>query len=1035
MHRRSGKAALVRHGLLACTAGFAIVGSPVEAQTAAPIATTAGISPLFGRIHAFYGDIGAEFGRIHAFSGNLTPLFGRIHAFWGDPTTFWGSINPYNPPAGTSTGNGNSFDPFWGSNSPYTSKNGSFYSGINSFWTTQFSSWSTIMTSWSSAQTSNDAQNLANAMQNNLLNPINSFWGKVVSKQNADALTLVRGDLAANGVAFVNGNTIDPNSLLALTPTQQATMFLNVYDHLMNYAGTGHVDWWMGSIHTSPALAQINGSVPTGGSPPTIGMLDFVVTPNGQQVSKQVTQFGNTVFTDGHGAAVGSLIIGATDGSGVIGILPTGAANVAVYNPYDATGTTNWTDVGTGVATLVKAVFTNSTTPVGVLNASLGVPGWTLHPGWNDALTNANAHGHDLVIAAGNDGVQQTANVPWSFANNPTLLIVGSVGADGTISQFSNTPGEACLLPTSNSSTVCSEANKLKYRFIVAPGELILVSDGNGGHYRQSGTSLAAPLVSGTIALLQNRWPWLSNYPDETASIIFKSATPLGTQPGADPVYGVGELNVAASQAPIDWSKVVFIPGGDPNGATAKGLAAITARLAVGLNPLGSNPSLPSGSPSTISWSTIAVTGVPLNVVSTQLASSSQSSWDAAGLYYTAFEPIGNTFRDFQIPLSSRLVGQTATTMAGGQLYQSYLTAAFHAQAGHYAGLNVPTQDSILTNGFARSAMPAGAVGTMQLRVAVTSAPPPLGFRSTNGSIRFDTGAALIGEKSALTFGFGNGASALDTSDSFSFATDHDLATGGANPVLGLASGGSYLGARTLIAPGLTVGMGVTQRDVWRNPMAFGLDTQQTGAWVNRYAANAQTLNADYLLGRGLTAHVSFTHLDERTALLGVQSVDRNDLAGGSSTTATTMGLDVRLGHGFVLSGSGTIARTHAGGGQITTDQLTSAATELALTKNGIFGYHDQLRFTAANPLHTVGGQLRYSSIGVVDRQTGALGLVTQSVEANRGMMPLVTEVSYGRSLAGRGEVSLFGRYQQGVQLTQGNNLGTMGGVQLHLAF
>lgn len=72
-------------------------------------------------------------------------------------------------------------------------------------------------------------------------------------------------------------------------------------------------------------------------------------------------------------------------------------------------------------------------------------------------------------------------------------------------------------------------------RFIVAPGEMILVSDGQGGVTRYSGISFAAPLVAGTVSLIQDRWPWLTDHPKDVTNIIFKSAKDLGA-PGIDPV-------------------------------------------------------------------------------------------------------------------------------------------------------------------------------------------------------------------------------------------------------------------------------------------------------------------------------------------------------------------------------------------------------------------------------------------------------------------------------------------------------------------
>lgn len=54
--------------------------------------------------------------------------------------------------------------------------------------------------------------------------------------------------------------------------------------------------------------------------------------------------------------------------------------------------------------------------------------------------------------------------------------------------------------------------------------------------------------MSGAIALLHDRWPWLAQHPDATTDIILKSARDLGA-PGVDPVYGAGLLDVTASQS------------------------------------------------------------------------------------------------------------------------------------------------------------------------------------------------------------------------------------------------------------------------------------------------------------------------------------------------------------------------------------------------------------------------------------------------------------------------------------------------------
>ena len=84
-----------------------------------------------------------------------------------------------------------------------------------------------------------------------------------------------------------------------------------------------------------------------------------------------------------------------------------------------------------------------------VVNLSLGVPGWTFHPEWRTVFRTSgvdSVKGHTLyVIAAGNDGVTQTANVEMNGALDSTFLVVGSVDPEGKISSFSNRPGTACV--------------------------------------------------------------------------------------------------------------------------------------------------------------------------------------------------------------------------------------------------------------------------------------------------------------------------------------------------------------------------------------------------------------------------------------------------------------------------------------------------------------------------------------------------------------------------------------------------------------
>jgi hypothetical protein len=321
----------------------------------------------------------------------------------------------------------------------------------------------------------------------------------------------------------------------------------------------------------------------------------------------------------------------------------------------------------------------------------------------------------------------------------------------------------------------------------------------------------------------------------------------------------------------------------------------------------------------------------------------------------------------------------------------------------------------------------------MQLRVSVTPAQIGNGFQMR--SARYNTDAMLVSDRASFSFGYGNGAQALDGSAGFAFRSDYDLGRGGANPLLGLAAGGAYLGGRAIVAEGLTIAFGTTDRMARRNLSAFGLDRATAGDWVNRYAAQAQTVSLAYRLASGLTARAGFTRLHENAALLGIQSADRADLEGGSITDGMSAGFDYALGRTWTLSGTGTIARTRADAGQLRTSGLTSASAELAVIKSRLLAKADEFRLTLASPLHTIGGHLTYSSVGVVDRTTGELGIVEQAF-APRGRLPLAGEAMYGLALPrGKGEFSFFGRVDRDAELIATNAIGYSGGVQVHLAF
>ena len=978
--------------------------------------TTVSLAALTGAGQALAGGgpVTPFYGNIRPFYGNIRPFYGNIRPFWGNIRPFWGDVNPY---AGSTNPTDVAFygptksDAFWGSGNanPYTHNPNSNvnYSQVGGFWTSEETSWEHVQNLWANAQSNDDYATVAQQLQSLILNPAASFWGKAAEKATktktfADA---VSNDLLTNaGVTFNKDGGINASSLANLDETDQQMLFLNFYDALMSFSGTGHVDWWMAPTGWTPALAQTEGKLGGGGDQPvSIGMLDFTMTPTTTSSGKQGED-----KKDPKGTVV-------QYGSNIMGILPAGDATITVYDPYDSTGTTNWTDVGTGVDTLTQGYFqksdgkegllsgvlglvgglTNSLglggltdaldvtlggvvkiapkgANLGVINASLGEPGWALSPGWNTALASGSAKYAILVVAAGNDGVAQPANITWDFSKNPSLLVVGSVGLDGTISNFSNTPGEACL---SDAST--GACDPLKNHFLVAPGELILVSDGQGGINRQTGTSLAAPLVTGAIGLLEARWPWLSNYPNETVSIILQSATPIHsagyTGSGPDPVYGWGELNIAASQSPLDWRNLAYYK---------PGLLGMSA-------------------------------AVPVSNVIATVKTGNQTSWNSSKLYFTALERIGNTYRDFQIPLSSSLVGQNVSTLAGQQLFQSYLTGELKTWVAGGAQFASAKGYDPATASFMATSQPVGEFGDSQLRMRMEASKPVYGFSEHTLPVNMDF--ALVGPTHTMQFGFGDGAAALSGQLGLTGGADFQLGRGGANPLLGLASGGAYANWRMSLIKNLTISFGATDRRSVRDTYMLGA-LGYAGAKDlpgQIYAANAENFGLDYQAGRHVSLHASLTRLREDTGLLGIQSLQPGALGDGSTTRAASFGVDFGLAGGITLSGSATVANTTAGSAQSLATApggLTSTAAEIAVTKAGLFSARDRVRLTLSKPMQVVSGQLQYTNFGVVDRQTGELGQIVESASAAGDKTPFAAELFYGRLLKSDAEAAVFMR-------------------------
>ncbi len=227
------------------------------------------------------------------------------------------------------------------------------------------------------------------------------------------------------------------------------------------------------------------------------------------------TLTGKSGGTDdnGHGSHVCGTIAQATDnGIGCAGIAP--AVRILSVKALNAAGQgTNFT-LGTAIRYAVDQ-------GASIINLSVGgSPSKTLR----DACIYAHSRDVLLVCSAGNSG-QPALTYPAAY---PEVFSVGAIGPTGRRATFSQSgPGLG----------------------IVAPGVDILQQTFVGakvGYFYFSGTSMAAPMVSGVAALVKSLRPALSRR--DLKLLLTSTATDLGP-PGPDREYGAGLVNAAAACA------------------------------------------------------------------------------------------------------------------------------------------------------------------------------------------------------------------------------------------------------------------------------------------------------------------------------------------------------------------------------------------------------------------------------------------------------------------------------------------------------
>jgi type VII secretion-associated serine protease mycosin len=216
----------------------------------------------------------------------------------------------------------------------------------------------------------------------------------------------------------------------------------------------------------------------------------------------------------GHGTWVASMLAGRGTGgeNGLIGVAPKASLlSVSVGFGVSAQRSSD--------AQIAQAIRWCVDHGASVINMSLTRNTLDWPPSWDAAFEYAFEHDVVVVAAAGNRG--SGTDEVGAPATIPGVLTVAGVDRNGTASFDASSQGITIG--------------------VAAPSEQLVGARPGGGYVQWDGTSGAAPIVSGIVALVRAAYPDL-----DAANVInriIQTATPVGRVPS--PVYGYGIVDAA----------------------------------------------------------------------------------------------------------------------------------------------------------------------------------------------------------------------------------------------------------------------------------------------------------------------------------------------------------------------------------------------------------------------------------------------------------------------------------------------------------
>ncbi|HEV8671934.1 MAG TPA: S8 family peptidase [Candidatus Limnocylindria bacterium] len=263
----------------------------------------------------------------------------------------------------------------------------------------------------------------------------------------------------------------------------------------------------------------------------------------------------------GHGTHVAGLVAGdgSLSGGAFTGVAP--RANIVNVRVIDATGSSN---VSTILRGLQWVLANRVTYNIKVVNMSLGSTPTGSYK--SDLMATAaevlNFAGVTVVVSAGNTG--PFAGTVTAPATDPYVITVGALDDNGTSlslddlmaafssrgrTLFDNLSKPDLVAPGRKMVSLRSPGSALDTLF--ADRQVTATGAVTADYYRLSGTSMAAPVVAGVIALMVERNPTLS--PAQIKKRLKSTATALTFGTAFD--RGAGLVNAYRAASSVDTGK------------------------------------------------------------------------------------------------------------------------------------------------------------------------------------------------------------------------------------------------------------------------------------------------------------------------------------------------------------------------------------------------------------------------------------------------------------------------------------------------